>query len=117
MEVTPQQRAAVVNTLRTALDAQGLQSVGIIADESSSAGNFLPEAAQWIPQVQAGGLAAVCHHQYGFDSDATVAEMGAVGRNLSGVETWFTEICCFRTESTAQMGNPAATLTYGSTYE
>ncbi|KAI0772879.1 glycoside hydrolase [Trametes elegans] len=117
MQVTPQQRANVVNTLRTALDAAGLQSVGIMADESSSTGNFLPEASQWIPQVRAGALAAVSHHQYGFDGDAAVAQLGATGRSLSGVETWFTEICCFRAASAGEQQNPAAKLTYGSEYE
>ncbi|KAI0649922.1 glycoside hydrolase [Trametes meyenii] len=117
MQVTPQQRANVVNTLRSALDAQGLQSVGIMADESSSTGNFLPEASQWLPQVRKGALAAVSHHQYGFNNDASVAQLGAVGRNLSGVDTWFSEICCFKAANSAQQGNPAAPLTYGSTYE
>ncbi|KAI0353232.1 glycoside hydrolase [Trametes cingulata] len=117
MQVTPQQRANVVNTLRAALDAAGLQSVGIMADESSSTGNFLPEASQWLPQVKKGALAAVSHHQYGFNNDASVAQLGAVGRNLSGVATWFTEICCFKAASSSQQGNPAAQLTYGSTYE
>ncbi|TFK87353.1 glycoside hydrolase family 30 protein [Polyporus arcularius HHB13444] len=117
MQVTPQQRANVVNTLRDALDAQGLQSVGIMADESSSTGNFLPEASQWLPQVRKGALAAVSHHQYGFNNDASVAQLGSVGRNLSGVNTWFTEICCFRAANSGQQSNPAATLTYGSTYE
>ena len=59
MQVTPQQRANVVNTLRFALDSAGLQSVGIMADESSSTGNFLPEASQWIPQVRKGALASL----------------------------------------------------------
>lgn len=117
MQVTPQQRASVVNALRSALDAQGLQSVGIMADESSSTGNFLPEASQWLPQVNKGALAAVSHHQYGFNNDATVAQLGSVGRSLSGVETWFTEICCFTASSSSQKSNPAAALTYGSAFE
>ncbi|KAI0634282.1 glycoside hydrolase [Trametes polyzona] len=117
MQVTPQQRANVVNTLRAALDAAGLQSVGIMADESSSTGNFLPEASQWIPQVRKGALAAVSHHQYGFNNDQAVAQLGSVGRNLSGVETWFTEICCFTAASASQKSNPAAPLTYGAAFE
>ena len=117
MIVTPQQRAPVVNALRSALDAAGLQSVGIMADESSSTGNFIPEAPEWIPQVQPGGLAAVSHHQYGFGSNAAVAQMGAVGRNLSGVHTWFTEICCFKAADASQQGNPAAPLTYSGIFE
>lgn len=117
MIVTPQQRAPVVNAVRAALDAAGLQSVGIMADESSSTGNFVPEAPEWIPSVQSGGLAAVSHHQYGFGDDAAVAQMGEVGRNLSGVMTWFTEICCFKTANAADDGNPAAPLTYSGIYE
>jgi hypothetical protein len=117
MIVTPQQRAPVVNALRSALDAAGLQSVGIMADESSSTGNFIPEAPEWIPQVQRGGLAAVSHHQYGFDDNEAVAQMGAVGRNLSGVYTWFTEICCYKTADASGEGNPAAPLTYSGIYE
>ncbi|EKM52635.1 glycoside hydrolase family 30 protein [Phanerochaete carnosa HHB-10118-sp] len=117
MEVTPQQRASVINTLRSALDAAGLQSVGIMADESSSTGNFIPEAPEWIPQVQKGALAAVSHHQYGFGSDAEVAQMGSIGRNLSGVYTWFTEICCFKAADSSQQNNPAAPLTYSGIYE
>ena len=61
MIVTPEQRAAVVNAVRSALDAEGLQSVGIMADESSSTGNFIPESPTWIPDAKA-SLAAVCHH-------------------------------------------------------
>ncbi|EKM52669.1 glycoside hydrolase family 30 protein [Phanerochaete carnosa HHB-10118-sp] len=117
MEVTPQQRASVVNTLRSTLDAAGLQSVGIMADESSETSNFTPEAPEWIPQVQKGALAAVSHHQYGFGSDAEVAQMGSVGRNLSGVYTWFTEICCFKAADSSQKNNPAAPLEYSSIYE
>ena len=116
MIVTPEQRAAVVNAVRSALDAEGLQSVGIMADESSSTGNFIPEAPTWIPDAKA-SLAAVCHHQYGFGSDADVAEMGALGRNLSGQNTWFTEICCWGTADSADEGDPAAPLTYSQGFE
>lgn len=117
MIVTPQQRANVVNTLRSALDAAGLQSVGIMADESSQTSNFIPEASQWLPQVQRGALAAVSHHQYGFGTNSQVAQLGSLGRSLSGVNTWFTEICCFKAAQSSQQSNPAAQLTYGSTYE
>lgn len=116
MIVTPQQRAAVVTAVRSALDSAGLQSVGIMADESSSTGNFIPEAPTWIPDAKA-SLAAVSHHQYGFGSDADVAQMGALGRNLSGHDTWFTEICCWGTANAANVGNPAAPLTYSQGYE
>ncbi|THH07966.1 hypothetical protein EW145_g3034 [Phellinidium pouzarii] len=116
MIVTPEQRASVVNTLRSTLDAANLTSVGIMADESSSTGNFIPEAPTWIPEA-ASSLAAVCHHQYGFGSDSTVAQMGEIGRNLSGKNTWFTEICCYATADSASDGDPAAPLTYSGIYE
>ena len=65
MIVKPSQRAAVVNALRSALDAAGLNSVGIMADESSNTGNFINEAPTWLGAA-AGSIAAVAHHQYGF---------------------------------------------------
>ena len=49
--------------------------------------------------------------------DATVATMGELGRNLSGKETWFTEISCFAAADEAQKSNPAAALTYAQGYE
>jgi len=115
MIVTPSQRALVVNTLRTTLNAAGLHDVGIMSDESSSTANFIPEAATWIPSAK-GSLAAISHHQYGFGSDIQVAQMGATGRNLSGgVNTWFTEICCFAASDGSQ--NPAAPMTYSGGFE
>lgn len=117
MIVTPQQRALVVNTLRSTLDGAGLQSVGIMADESSATGNFLPEAPVWIPAAKA-GLAAISHHQYSFADDADVAQLGATGRNLSGgKETWFTEICCYAALDSTQAQNPAAALTYSQGFD
>ncbi|KAF8589619.1 glycoside hydrolase family 30 protein [Ramaria rubella] len=117
MIVTPQQRALVVNTLRSTLDKAGLQDVGVMADESSSTGNFLPEAPIWIPNAKA-SLAAISHHQYSFADDSSVAQMGATGRNLSGgKETWFTEICCFAASDASQGENPAAPLTYSEGFD
>ena len=116
MIVTPSQRAAVVNAVRAALNSENLTSVGIMADESSSTGNFIPEAPTWIPSAAA-SLAAVCHHQYGFGSNAAVAQMGQLGRNLSGHDTWFTEICCYGTANPDSVGDPAAPLTYMQNYE
>ena len=110
------QRAAVVNALRSALDAADLTSVGIISDESSATGNFIPEAPVWIPEA-ADSLAAVCHHQYSFDTNAAVAEMGSLARNLSGKETWFTEICCYAAANSSLQNDPAARLTYSQGYE
>ncbi len=116
MIVTPEQRAPVVNAIRSALDSANLKSVGIIADESSSTGNFIPEAPTWIPSANQ-SLAAVCHHQYGFDNDATVQEEGDLARELSGKQTWFTEICCYAAANSSLAGDPAAALTYSQGYE
>lgn len=115
MIVTPSQRALVVNTLRNTLNAAGLSDVGIMADESSTTGNFQPEAATWIPSAK-NSIAAISHHQYGFASDSAVALMGSTGRNLSGgKDTWFTEICCFKASDGSS--NPAAPLTYSQGFE
>ena len=116
MIVKTSQRAAVVNALRSALDAAGLNSVGIMADESSNTGNFINEAPTWLGAA-AGSIAAVAHHQYGFANDATDKQLGEVGRNLSGKETWFTEICCFGAADSSQASNPAAPLTYKESFE
>ncbi|KAI0630269.1 glycoside hydrolase [Trametes polyzona] len=111
MQVTPAQRTSVVSALRSALDSAGLASVGIMADESDNVADFVADAPHWLPQVRAGALAAVSHHQYKFDADAAVAQLGALGRSLSGgVPTWFTEICCFTAADSGQRGNPAAPL-------
>ena len=116
MIVTPEQRASVVSTLRSAFDSAGLNSVGIMADESSTTSNFDPEAPTWLPDA-ASSLAVISHHQYGFADDNTVAEMGELARNLSGKETWFTEICCFMPANSADSQNPAAPLTYSQGFE
>ena len=116
MLVNATQRAAVVNTLRSALDSAKLTSVGIISDESSSTGNFIPEAPVWIPEA-ASSLEAVCHHQYGFGTNAEVAEMGSLARNLSGKYTWFTEICCYAAANSSLRSDPAAPLTYSQGFE
>jgi hypothetical protein len=117
MIVTPQQRAAVVNALRTALNNAGLGTVGIMADESSSTGNFIPEASTWIPNAKS-SLAAIAHHQYGFGNDNAVAQLGQTARNASGgVETWFTEICCWGAADSSRSGDPAAPLTYKQGFE
>lgn len=117
MEVTPYQRSLVVNTLRQTLDNVSLQVVGIMSDESSSTGNFIPEAPIWLPASKS-SLAAISHHQYGFADDQQVALLGETGRNLSdGRETWFTEICCFAAADPSSASDPAAPLTYSGGFE
>lgn len=116
MIVTPQQRASVVTALRSALDNAGLTSVAIMSDESSATSNFISEANTWIPEAKS-SLGVVSHHQYGFADDSTVEQMGQLGRNLSGKETWFTEICCFAAANRADSSDPAAQLTYSQGFD
>jgi O-glycosyl hydrolase len=69
--------------------------VGVIADESSSTGQFNTEAPQWMNQAgTAQRVTALAHHTYDFPSDGTRAAAGLVGKRF-GKPTWATEICCF----------------------
>jgi hypothetical protein len=117
MVVAASQRAAVVTALRSALNANSLQSVSILADETSQLGTFISEAPTWL-SAAASSVGSVCHHNYGFASDSQAAQMGAQARNLSGGKaTWFTEICCYKAASSSNSGNPSAPLTYSQGYE
>ncbi|EIN11177.1 glycoside hydrolase [Punctularia strigosozonata HHB-11173 SS5] len=118
MEVTPAQRAEVVTTLAAALKDAGL-STRVIADESSSTGNFENDAPVWLGSSGVGeALAGIAHHQYGFASGPTQQAMAELGRNLSGgVSTWFTEICCYVQVDSSEADDPLATLTYGGQYD
>ncbi|KAL5513444.1 hypothetical protein ACEPAH_3843 [Sanghuangporus vaninii] len=116
MIVTPQQRASVVNAVRSALDSAGLSSVEIMADESSTTSQFISEAPIWL-SAGASSISAVSHHQYSFADDGSAAEMGAMARSLSGKPSWFTEICCFKAANSAQASNPAAPLTYSQGFD
>lgn len=114
MIVEPNQRAAVVTTLRRALDAAGLKEVGIMADESSSYGTFTADAPSWLSPAGP-SLSAVSHHQYGFANDAQDMALGQIARNLSGgVPGWFSEICCFVARDDSQ---PFGALIYGGRYD
>lgn len=117
MEVTPYQRSLVINTLRRTLNNASLGDVGIMSDESSATGNFIPEAPIWLPDSKS-SVAAISHHQYSFADDQQVALLGETGRNLSGgKETWFTEICCFAASNSSLASDPAAPLTYSGGFE
>jgi O-glycosyl hydrolase len=77
---------------------------GIIADESSSTGQFNTEAPQWINQAgTAGHVAMLAHHTYDFPSDGTRAAAGLVGKRF-GKPTWATEICCFNNTTAGGWG-------------
>jgi hypothetical protein len=119
MIVTPPQRAPVVSALRSALDAAGLTEVSIMADESSTTTTFDADAPSWLATAAANdSISVVSHHQYGFADDSTVAQMGDLGRNLSGgKQTWFTEICCFGAADPAQANDPGAPLTFQAGFE
>jgi hypothetical protein len=117
MIVTPFQRANLVNTLRSALDAKNLQSVSILADESNRLAFFVPEAPIWLPSA-ASSIGAVAHHNYGFDADILEAGLGVEARGLSGgKDTWFTEICCYIPQDSSDASNPTTQLVYGQGYE
>jgi len=112
MAVTPSQRAAVVQALRSALNSAGLQAVSIISDESNNLSSFISESPTWLPSA-ASSIGSICHHNYGFASNAQAAQMGAQARNLSGGKsTWFTEICCYAAANSADAGDPTTQLTY-----
>ncbi|KZT22543.1 glycoside hydrolase family 30 protein [Neolentinus lepideus HHB14362 ss-1] len=117
MQVTPEQRAQVVNTLAAALGNASLPTK-VIADESSSSGTFIPDAPIWLSDVSPGALSAVAHHQYGFANDTRVAQIGSVARDLSGgLSPWFTEICCYSETDPSEAGDPLATIAWGQTYD
>ncbi|KAJ8489038.1 hypothetical protein ONZ45_g13720 [Pleurotus djamor] len=89
MQVVPSQRAEVVRELYNALAARGLQNtVGILADESSSLGNARNEYASWLPQV-INQVAALVHHTYDFPSDDSyVSFVNNVKSAFPGKVTW-----------------------------
>ncbi|TDL26637.1 glycoside hydrolase [Rickenella mellea] len=118
MMVTPSQRPAVINALRSALDNAKLHTVQIISDETSSAQQLLSEMPTWLPAA-APSLGAFCHHQYSFPSDSLVEQIPAMVNELApGKETWFSEICCFKAiNSSLQHTDPAAPQTFGAGYQ
>ncbi|KZO92666.1 glycoside hydrolase family 30 protein [Calocera viscosa TUFC12733] len=117
MAVMPALRASMPSVLRKTLDANRLEHVGILADETSTVPEFLPEIPLWLPQAK-NHIAAVAHHDYLFADDRSSAMMGVEGRGLSGgKEMWFTEICCFKAADDDRAGDPLATLAYGQTYD
>lgn len=119
MQVTPEQRAAVVSSIHTAFDKAKL-STQIIADESSSVRIFDGDAAIWLSPTVGSQLAAVAHHQYGFSNASAQANMTALAKRLSGgTPTWFTEICCYApTDGTGPNNtDPLTTIGWGQQYD
>ncbi|KZV63074.1 glycoside hydrolase family 30 protein [Peniophora sp. CONT] len=119
MQVTPQQRAAVVSALHIAFTNASL-STQIIADESSSTGIFTGDAPIWLSPTVGSEIAAVAHHQYSFSSASAQANMTALAKRLSGgTPTWFTEICCYApTDGTGASNiDPLATIGWGQQFD
>ncbi|EJU00965.1 glycoside hydrolase family 5 protein [Dacryopinax primogenitus] len=115
MVVVPSVRPTVVQSIRAALDAAGLQSVLVQADETSTQVQFAVEADLWIPGA-AGSIAVISHHDYLFAADTALQAMGDQGRYLSGgKQMWFTEICCF--VGAENSTDPASALAYGQGYD
>jgi O-glycosyl hydrolase len=99
MAVPVGQRAALVKAVAAELAAR-TSAARVIADESSQVkGQFLPEVATWLPDVDAPrDLAALAHHLYDFPDDATLQSARRLGER-AGVPTWSTEICCIKTST------------------
>jgi len=117
MAVLPALRSYVPTVLRATLDSNHLTHVGILADETSTVPEFLPEIPLWLPQAK-NHIAAVAHHDYLFADERTSRLMGAEGRALSGgKDMWFTEICCWKTRDEEGMGDPLAPIAFGVTYD
>ncbi|KIY71177.1 glycoside hydrolase family 30 protein [Cylindrobasidium torrendii FP15055 ss-10] len=94
MLVQPYQRSEVVSTLYAALENHGLeQTVGILADESSSLSRASSEYADWLPDV-VDKVAALVHHTYDFPSDASYVSYVNTTKNTYGKATWMSEVCC-----------------------
>lgn len=95
MQVTPAQRATLVQDLGRDLAARAPYA-RVIADESSQvATQFNPEVPQWmsVPGT-AQYVAALAHHTYDLPSDTALQQARAIGQQY-GKPLWATEICCF----------------------
>ncbi|KZT52971.1 glycoside hydrolase family 30 protein [Calocera cornea HHB12733] len=114
MAVPPSMRAQVVQALRSALNTAGLSAVLVQADETSTQIQFALNADTWLPNATS-SLAVVSHHDYLFADDVALQMMGQQGRELSGKQMWFTEICCFVGADGST--DPAAALAYGQGYD
>ncbi|KAJ6518249.1 glycoside hydrolase [Mycena vitilis] len=93
MMVSANQRAEVVNGVYSALQAKGLENtVGILADESSSLSLATSEVSTWLPSVI--DKVAV-HHTYDFPTDASyLSYVNNIKARFPGKATWMSEICC-----------------------
>ncbi|KAJ7469618.1 glycoside hydrolase [Mycena latifolia] len=95
MMVSANQRAEVINGVYSALQAKGLQNtVGILADESSSLSLATSEVTTWLPSV-IDKVAALVHHTYDFPTDASyLSYVNNIKARFPGKATWMSEICC-----------------------
>ncbi|KAI0713099.1 glycoside hydrolase [Fomitopsis betulina] len=117
MEVAAGQRAEVVTSLASSLQAAGL-STQVIADESSWALLYAVDEPQWLNPTVGQSLGANAHHLYDFSAASVQETVFAAGRVLSGgVPTWFTEICCYTSLFSSSSNDPLAALKYGANYD
>ncbi|KAJ7692272.1 glycoside hydrolase family 5 protein [Mycena rosella] len=112
MMVSANQRAEVINGVYSALQTKGLQNtVGILADESSSLSLATSVITTWLPSVIdkarmllvlhllqfsiLSQVAALVHHTYDFPTDASyLSYVNNVQMLFPGKATWMSEICC-----------------------
>lgn len=91
--IAPEQMSTVVKALRAALDARGLQSVGIIAPEQANVDSTMLDSEKALradPQAWK-SLSGIASHSYNMAAteDAANFVAGADGRNLKSY--WMTE--------------------------
>jgi O-glycosyl hydrolase len=101
MAVPVERRAALVRALAAELRARASHA-RVVADESSQVGGqFLPEAARWLPDTEASrDLAALAHHLYDVPDVPTLQRARRLGEG-AGLPLWATEVCCLQTATGA----------------
>ncbi|QRW05986.1 glycoside hydrolase family 30 protein [Ceratobasidium sp. AG-Ba] len=95
MQTDPNQRAAVIEGIYAKLAAKGLQNtVGIMADESSSLDRAQSEYPTWLSKV-IDKIAVLCHHTYDFPTDARYQNYVNYAKSIAPTKlTWMSEVCC-----------------------
>ncbi|KAF7341842.1 Glycoside hydrolase family 30 protein [Mycena sanguinolenta] len=95
MAVPIEQRADVINAVFAALQDQGLSdTVGILADESSTVALASSESSAWLPSV-ADKVVAIAHHLYDYPDDSSYTSFVDTVQSVApGKATWMSDICC-----------------------
>ncbi|KAJ6506821.1 hypothetical protein C8R45DRAFT_816716 [Mycena sanguinolenta] len=85
----------VINAVFDALENQGLSdTVGILADESSTVTLASSESSAWLPSV-ADKIAAIAHHLYDYPDDSIYTSFVDTVQSVApGKATWMSDICC-----------------------